>query len=137
MFLLDWYRQWLELRREYKSTEPKICESCETLKLELAHLHQDNQRLLDRILTPPVTPSVERVIDNVTPILPKRGVPWNARRQMLEANDRHAAQLLKNAPKPQPASSGTTTNTTTNELEDDVLDKELKDAEQERETRTK
>ncbi len=125
MFLLDWYRQWLELRREYKAEKP--CESCETLKMELAHLHQDNQRLLDRILTPPAAP-VERVTDNVTPILPKRGVPWNVRRQMLESNDRHAAQLLKNAPKPQPVVEN---NAELAELEEEVLG-----AEQERESKT-
>jgi len=129
MFLLDWYEKWLELRREYKTPEPKICESCETLKMELAHLHQDNQRLMDRLLEKPTAP-VERTGDNVTPILPRRGVPWNARRQMLEANDKHAAQLMKNAPKPQPNVTDEE-DTTLKELESEVLG-----AEQERESKT-
>jgi len=117
MFLLDWYEKWLELRREYKTSEPKICESCETLKMELAHLHQDNQRLMDRLLEKP-TVIPERTGDNVTPILPRRGVPWNARKQMLEENDRHKAKLMKDAPKPSPV------DTTLEELESDVLSAE-------------
>ena len=117
MFLLDWYEKWLELRREYKTSEPKICESCETLKMELAHLHQDNQRLMDRLLEKP-TPIPEIRGDNVTPILPRRGVPWNARKQMLEENDRHKAKLMKDAPKPSPV------DTTLEELESDVLSAE-------------
>lgn len=128
MFLLNWYEKWLELKRDYKQDKP--CESCETLKVELAHLHQDNQRLLDRILEKPTVPT-ERIGDNVTPILPRRGVPWNARRQLLEANDRHAAQLMKNAPKAQPVAEMVSTEDLT-ELEDEVLG-----AEQEREARTK
>src|SRR5688572_15683391 len=118
MFLLNWYEKWLEIRREYKAEKP--CESCETLKMELAHLHADRKQLLDRILERP-SPPVDRIGDNVTPILPKRGVPWNARRQMLEANDRHQAQLLKNAPKPQPVVTATPTDTDLQELEDEVL----------------
>jgi len=115
MFLIEWYRQWKETKREF--SEPKICESCEVLKMELAHLHQDNQRLLDKILTPPTAP-IERTGDNVTPILPRRGVPWNARKQMLEENDRHKAKLMKDAPKPSPV------DTTLEELESDVLSAE-------------
>jgi hypothetical protein len=115
MFLIEWYRQWKETKREF--SEPKICEGCEVLKVELAHLHQDNQRLLDKILTPPTAP-IERTGDNVTPILPRRGVPWNARKQMLEENDRHKAKLMKDAPKPSPV------DTTLEELESDVLSAE-------------
>ena len=120
MFLIDWYRQWKEAKREF--IEPKVCESCEVLKIEIAHLHQDNQRLLDRILLPTAQP-IERIGDAITPILPRRGIPWAARKQMLEANDRHAAKLMRDAPKP-----STSTDTTLEELESEVLN-----AEQERE----
>lgn len=124
MFLLNWYEKWLELRREYKQEKP--CESCETLKLELAHLHQDNQKLLDRILAQPAQP-IERVGDTTTPILPRSGLPWAARKQLLEANDRHIAKLMKEAPKP------VSVDTTLKELENDVLDRDLDNAERERE----
>lgn len=127
MFLLKWYEQWLELRREYKPKPP--CESCETLKIQVEALREDNRRLLDRMLEKP-EPEPQRAIDTTTPIIPRgRQLPWKVRQQMLEANDRDVAAKLKNAPKPRPQPVPVTT---TQDLEDDVLDRELDNAERER-----
>lgn len=123
MFLLNWYSQWLELRAQYK--EPKLCESCETLKQQVEHLRQDNDRLLTRVLTPVVVTERPEVIpDNITP-LRKGHIPWNVRKQSLEAEDRQKAKLQRDSPKPVAA------DTSTEELEQEVLN-----AEQERESQT-
>lgn len=78
--------------------EKKVCNSCDILKLELARLQLERDKLLDRILEKPVT--VERTIapEPSTRILPK-ALPWAVRRQMLEAEDRERARLMKQAEK--------------------------------------
>jgi len=126
MFLLDWYKEWLELKREYKA--PRVCESCETLKISVEQLRLDNERLLNRLLEKPETELKPTTIDNTTPIKP-RHTPWKVRQQLLEANDRHQAKLMRNVPKP--VIPGISTDITNEELEQDVLD-----AERERETQT-
>jgi len=122
MFILNWYREWLELKREYKA--PRVCESCETLKISVDSLRQDNHRLLSRLLEQPNIPN-EPATDNITPIKP-RHTPWKVRQQMLEENDRHKAKLMREAPKPQSSEAkiGVSADTTIDELEQDVLDAE-------------
>jgi len=134
MFLLNWYRELLELKREYK--QPRPCESCEVLKISVEQLRADNQRLLDRMLEKP-EPEVRPATDNVTPIIPRgRQMPWRVRQQMLEENDRHQAKLMRDAPRPSPVIA-TPADTTTEQLEDEVLEKELNNAGQEREAQAR
>lgn len=73
-----------------------ICESCETLRIEIARLRDENSKLLDRILEKP-----EKVeIRAAAPAMINRpNVPWNVRRQMLEAEDRERAKLMKQVEK--------------------------------------
>lgn len=119
MLLLNWYRDWLELRREYK--KEKVCETCETLKIQVEQLRYDNGKLMDRILEKPNTVTEPRIPDNITPILP-RNKPWKVIQQSLEAQDRvRAAQLRKDAPKPVIAMP---INTETEELEQEILNAE-------------
>lgn len=132
MFILRWYREWLELRREYN--EPKICETCEALKITVEQLRTDNQRLLDRLLEKP-TNEIPTIQEQATPIkVGRQHIPWNVRQQILEKNDRHQAKLMREAPKPIPSISSVPTSITNQELEDDVLNEnDLKNAEKERE----
>ncbi len=81
--------------REELMTDPVV----EELKVELAALRYERDRLLKYILDTPqsVVPNVpiqEESEEEPKPILPKL-VPWNVRRQMLEAEDRQKATLLK------------------------------------------
>jgi hypothetical protein len=105
MFLLDWYKQWMDIRTELRLREselnPKICESCETLKHQLEISNHEKKQLLDRLLEKPEP--VKEVVRNETPMMLPRNIPWNVRRQMLEAEDREKARVLKNAPKPDSA----------------------------------
>jgi hypothetical protein len=76
----------------------KICQSCETLRYEVDRLRADNERLLNRLLEKPES-NTERS-EAPIPLTVPRSMPWKVRQQMLEAEDRKAAQLRKQAPKP-------------------------------------
>lgn len=94
-----WLHRWLnphcphcaELKREEKH-----CTNCDMWKQEVARLQIENDRLLERILNPPIKDETSKPIDinEFKPIVP-RSVPWNERRKLLEQEDRNRAQLLK------------------------------------------
>jgi hypothetical protein len=122
MILLDWYRQYLEIKynsRKLKNevvVEEKVCASCETLKQQLEVANYEKAQLLSKILKEP-----EPVKETQAPTItrPVR-LPWPARRQLLETEDREKARLLRNAPKP----DATATNVAELEKELDVASTE-------------
>ena len=71
--------------------DKSICQSCEVYKVQLAIANQEKERLLQALLDDHKPAEVE-------PKKPFKSVntaiPWAARRQMLEQEDRRAAQLL-------------------------------------------
>lgn len=75
----------------------RICESCETLRIEIARLRDENEKLLDRILEKPEVAEIRKAAP-VMQQMPKN-VPWNVRRQMLEAEDRERAKILRQVEK--------------------------------------
>jgi len=81
------------------SQDKKVCQSCETLRMEIARLTSDNERLLNGLLDKSITSKEEPKV----PIMlkPPSNVPWTVRRQMLEREDRERARLIKDAPKPE------------------------------------
>jgi len=74
--------------------DSKVCESCETLKAQLALSNHEKERLLNRLLEKPNENQVTSTPD-VKPLLPSSGIPWRVRRQALESEDREKAKLLK------------------------------------------
>lgn len=98
MFLLDWYQQFLDIRQTHRAE--KVCESCETLKSQLATANHEKAILLSRIMEKP-EPVVERTVaPTMQHVIPKAAMPWKVRQQMLEANDREKARAIRDAPKP-------------------------------------
>lgn len=87
--MFNWLRELYEIRRDNK-----ICTSCETLKMQLAIVNQEKKVLLDSVLSAPEK-VVEQQEKEYKPILPRTHTNWNVRRQMLEAEDRKKAQLVK------------------------------------------
>lgn len=87
---------YLEKRNESK--EDAVCESCETLKLQLEIANYEKDRLLNRLLEKP------EVVESKAPqeMSKPRMISWKVRQQMLEAEDRKRAQIMREAPKPQP-----------------------------------
>lgn len=100
MFLINWIREWKQMKREFQPEAPH-CETCDTLRIQVEQLRLDNKTLLDRLLekpepVAPADPTILKPIQHSS----SRHVSWAVRRQMLEAEDREKAKLLKNAPKP-------------------------------------
>jgi uncharacterized Zn finger protein (UPF0148 family) len=74
--------------------ESQYCKSCETLKQTVARLEDENRRLLNHLLAPKPIILEHSEHEELEPIRPAH-VSWNARRQMLEAEDRAKAKILR------------------------------------------
>lgn len=80
------------------SLDKSICQSCETLKMEVARLTADNERLLNGILDKTTEPKDSKVAPPMLKL--PTTMPWAVRRQILEREDREKARILKDAPQP-------------------------------------
>lgn len=90
-----------------EAQENRICQSCETLKSELAAVRFQNEQLMKNILDivhPPKPESVQVDTSNFKPL----ATSWRIKQQMLEAEDRKAAQVLKEKKQEMYESSKTT-----------------------------
>jgi len=71
----------------------QVCESCETLKMQLSLSNQREKELLS-LLVQKNQPQPEPIqATDMKPISP-RTVPWRVRREMLEEEDRNKARVL-------------------------------------------
>lgn len=105
--MFQWLREYLEIRHEFRERktrlthevieENRICQSCETLKEQLAFMRDENKILLNKIVKEP-----EKILEsNVAPMITiPKATPWPVRRQLLEQEDRQKARLMREAPKP-------------------------------------
>lgn len=75
-----------------------VCESCQTLTRQLEISNAEKERLLDKLLEL-TNPEKQIITQEPARVSMPRAIPWNMRRQMLEAEDRRAAQLRRQAPK--------------------------------------
>jgi hypothetical protein len=96
MFLLEWYREYLSIKseREVRAKELSFCESCETLKMQLAVANDERKMLIAKLTDKPEVEDNKIDTSNLRPILPSR-MNWNVRQQMLEKEDRAAAKALR------------------------------------------
>ncbi len=118
MFLLDWYQRWLEIREAHRIE--KVCESCETLKSQLATVNHEKQLLLNRIMEKPEIVPERTIAPPMQNVGPRLHTPWRVRQQMLEAEDRAAARAKAAAAKP----DNTPTDTEMKEFEAEVANAE-------------
>lgn len=72
----------------------KVCNSCEILKAQLDVTLREKDRLLSKLLDDTPKSISQQPMEPTKPI----NIPWNVRRQMLEAEDREKARLIQNAP---------------------------------------
>ena len=87
--LLDFVRDWLDMRRESRN----YCKSCELLQRALEAETLEKRQLLQKfVYTEVSTPTA--VVNAPEPMLPKI-VPWHIKRQMLEAEDREKAATIR------------------------------------------
>lgn len=88
-----------ELMYKWFGLTPKSCEACEILRDQLDESNRERKELLHRLLNkdkpePPPIQAEEKPI----PITPNF-VPWRVKQQILEAEDRERARLMKNRTK--------------------------------------
>jgi hypothetical protein len=70
-----------------------MCESCETLKMQLSLANQREKELL-QLLVYKQQPLPELVASSdIKPVMPK-AIPWRVKQQMLEEQDRERAKVL-------------------------------------------
>ena len=89
-----------QLKNETKKSEievtkeDEICESCRTLKMQLAIANDEKKLLLDKLINPsiPVEPTVMH--QEMKPI-GRTVTVWSDRKKQLEANSRLEAEILK------------------------------------------
>lgn len=100
--MFRWYKELLEIRQEARERriallkEQNQCESCEVLKQQLEMANFEREKLLNRILEKPAQEPKSELREVTRPT----SVPWRVRQQMLEAEDREKARLMREAPKP-------------------------------------
>lgn len=83
---------------QIQEEEQRVCQSCETLKMQLSIANIEKKQLLDSILS-----FTKPAIQEVTHVKPEdvksKIMTWNVRKQMLEQEDRRTAALLKDKEK--------------------------------------
>lgn len=70
------------------------CDTCEVLRHQLDESNRERRELLNRLLDKDKPEPVEKEKEELKPLGPQF-VPWRVRQQMLEAQDREQARLLR------------------------------------------
>lgn len=83
-----------ELMYKWFGLEPTQCNTCEVLRSELENSNRERRELLSRLLDRDQPKAEKEDKEKYKPIQPQF-VPWRVRQQMLEAEDRKRAELLK------------------------------------------
>lgn len=102
--------------------ESKVCQSCEQLKSLLEQSNYERKELLAKLLNkmdPTSVPPVLNDDDEERKQPLRKNIPWNVRRQMLEAEDREKARSMRNAAKPDKPTI-ITTDSSVDELEKEI-----------------
>jgi hypothetical protein len=85
-----------ESERLERERESRVCNSCEVLRNQVAILYEERDKLLDRLLSPQIQKEEPKFDTSNTKMrIPSNFMPWRVKRQMLEAEDKKAAALLK------------------------------------------
>jgi hypothetical protein len=74
--------------------EPDTCPVCEVLREQLHKSEVERKELLSRALAPPSQPVEVESKEEYKAITPQF-IPWRVKQQMLEAEDRKQAELLR------------------------------------------
>jgi len=108
--MFGWMRELLEIQYEFRERKQRIaeelnakqyvCSTCEVLKVALERANYEKEQLLREVLKK--DNDEPKPSEAPQPLTKPRHMPWAVRRQMLEAEDRERARLLREAAKPQP-----------------------------------
>lgn len=83
-----------ELFRKWFGLEPVPCSTCEVLRTQLDESNRERRELLNRILDKGKPEPLPTEVEEQKPIQPQF-IPWRVRQQMLEAEDRKKAELMR------------------------------------------
>lgn len=83
-----------ELMYKWFGLTPPSCETCEVLRELLYKSEAERKELLHRLLDKDKPEPLPTKVEEFEPIKPQF-TPWRVRQQMLEQEDRKAAQLLR------------------------------------------
>lgn len=84
-----------ELLRKWFGLPSPACETCEVLRIQLARSERKCDELLEKLLSKQETEPIPVDKEELQPIKTTNFVPWHIRQQMLEAEDRKKAELVK------------------------------------------
>src|SRR3954466_13054666 len=85
---------WKQVLFKWFGLEDPPCETCEVLRERLVASERERRELLQRILTPEPLPTPSVSTEEPIPLTPQF-TPWRIRKQLLEAEDRKKAELLR------------------------------------------
>ena len=73
----------------------KVCKSCETLERQLEIANEDKKKLLEIILERNKISENDTTSKTETEPIKPRMIPWSVRKNLLEAEDREKARILR------------------------------------------
>lgn len=85
---------WSELLRKWFGLPVPICQTCEILRDQLDESNRERKELLHKLLEKDKPEPLPLATEEPKPITPNY-VPWRVRQQALEAEDKRAAQLMR------------------------------------------
>lgn len=108
--MIKWIHHLLEphcLHCREEAEDKNVCKSCETLKAQLEIANFEKRQLMDAVLKMGNPQPIISTPETIAPeALRPRTIPWAVRKQMLEAEDRKQAALMKAAVGERGASGG-------------------------------
>ena len=84
-----------ELLYKWFGLEPFPCQTCEILRIQLDESNRERRELLHKLLDKDKPESVTPVKEEELRPMRPQFTPWRVRQQMLEAEDRKQAQLIR------------------------------------------
>jgi hypothetical protein len=95
----DWVMIISELLRKWFGLPEPSCNTCEALRHQLANSERERRELLARLLEKDQPEPPQTVKEDLEPLKTTNFVPWRVRQQIMEAEDRKAAALMKDKAK--------------------------------------
>jgi hypothetical protein len=87
-----------QLFEKWFGLDPRRCEACEILREQLTKSERERSELLHRLLDKDKSEPPPATQEEYKPITPQF-TPWRVKQQMLEAEDRKKAQLMRDKAK--------------------------------------
>jgi hypothetical protein len=85
MILIDWYREWRDLFR---------CESCDTLREQLAIANEEKRQLLQTLQSYHKKPEATIPTQELPQTIQRGPIPWKIKRELMEGEDREKARIM-------------------------------------------